>query len=726
MLILIYSVALGLSAFLLFWIEPLLTKMVLPILGGSPAVWNTALMFFQLMLLLGYGYAHLVNLVARPSWQFWIHGLVLVAGLAFLPLGISHGWIPPIDRSPIPWLLGLLAVSIGWPFFALSASAPLLQAWFAKSGHRLGADPYFLYVASNLGSLLALLAFPFLFEPTMSLAEQRRIWMLCYFLVVALIGGCGLSLRKTNRELSGERQPTPPVLPTSSSRPWPIWITLAFVPSSLLLGVTTYITTDIASAPLLWVIPLALYLLSFIIAFSRRGAPSLGWALKGEAIGIVIISVLVLLTLIFSLTVPVVMAAILHLITFFLIAVVCHTELASRRPGPESVTEFYFAMSIGGAAGGIFNAIIAPVIFSSTYEYYLVLAVACWLRSLSIKGRDPITYRDIVLPAALTLFVVIGADRWIDRVPPAMIYRGLFLIPAALLLYSFSQRPVRFALGVGGLFGGVLIVQSTVGVIFQERSFFGVLKVKHLDDGRRTVLVHGTTIHGAEFVDPALQRESLMYYHRAGPVGQFFGSIRGVRTVGVIGLGTGALACYRTAGQEWTFYEIDEAVERVALNTTYFHYLQDCGADAHVVLGDGRLSIQARPDSYYDLIVVDAFSSDSIPLHLMTREAMLLYLSKLSPHGVILFHVSNLYLRLAPVVASVVHSVDAVARDETFQPSADELKDGASLSEWIAIARNDADLTFLDREPRWKPLIADPHARPWTDDFSNVVSAIVW
>jgi hypothetical protein len=724
MLILIYSVALCFSAFLLFWIEPLFTKMVLPILGGSPAVWNTALMFFQLVLLLGYGYAYVLSRVTRPRWQVWIHGVVLVIGLMFLPLAIAHGWMPPSDRSPIPWLLGLLAVSIGWPFFALSASAPLLQAWFAKSGHRLGADPYFLYVASNLGSLLALMAFPFLFEPTMSLAEQNRIWMLTYFLVVALIGGCGLTLRKVNGDSLGSQHSSS--TSPGSSRHWAVWIALAFVPSSLLLGVTTYITTDIASAPLLWVIPLALYLLSFIVAFSRRGAPSLAWALKGEATGLVIISMLVLLTLIFSLTVPVVMAAILHLITFFFIAIVCHTELASRRPGPDAVTKFYFAMSIGGAAGGIFNAIIAPVMFSSTYEYYLVLAVACWLRSLSIKNRDPLTYRDFVLPAALTLFVVAGADRWIDRVPPAMIYRGLFLLPVALLLYSFSQRPVRFALGVGGLFGGVLIVQSTVGVIFQERSFFGVLKVKHLDDGRRTVLVHGTTIHGAEFVDPALRREPLMYYHRAGPIGQFFGAVTGARTVGVIGLGTGALACYRTPGQEWTFYEIDQAVERVANNTSYFHYLEDCGADSQIVLGDGRLSIQARPDSYYDLIVVDAFSSDSIPLHLMTREAMLLYLRKLRAHGVILFHVSNLYLRLAPVVATVVRSVDAVARDETFQPSVDELKDGASLSEWIAIARSDADLAFLDREPRWKPLVADPHVKPWTDDFSNVVSAIVW
>jgi len=726
MLIGVYSLALFVSAFLLFWMEPLFTKMVLPLLGGSPAVWNTAIMFFQVVLLAGYGYAYFLSRVAKPSRQFWIHGAIVLTGLAFLPLAIVPGRIPPSDHSPILWLIGLLAVSVGWPFFALSASSPLLQAWFGQRGHRLSADPYFLYTASNLGSLAALLAFSLMLEPSLTLAEQSRAWMVTYAVLVILVGACALPLghgtfhaQSTGAKAASPRQVT-------SLRQKLVWIALAFVSSSLLLGVTSYITTDIAPAPLLWIIPLALYLLSFVVAFSRSPLIKLAWALKAQAAAIVVTSIGILAGSVFGSGGTIALDVSLHLLTFFLIALVCHTELANRRPDAEGVTEFYFCISIGGAAGGIFNALVAPLMFSSTYEYYLVLAAACALRRPVGRPARANSPRDFLVPVLLALAVAAMAYGSARGHPPDLVIRILFLTLTAGLLYSFTENPARFALGVAGVLGSAALVQASVGVLHQERNFFGVKKVEIVDQGTKTVLVHGTTWHGAEFIDTDLRRKPLLYYARSGPVGQFFTLFGDIHTVGVIGLGTGALVCYRRPGQEWTFYEIDGAIERIARDPRYFHYLEDNGADTKIILGDGRLSIQKAPNNYYDVIVIDAFSSDSIPVHLLTKEALSLYLAKLKDHGIILFHISNRSLLLAPVVATLVESVGAVSKDEVYHPSAKEGAQGATVAEWVAIARRQQDLGFLDKEPRWKPLVSEPGARPWTDDFSNIVSVIRW
>ena len=359
----IFGGAIFVSAFLLFWLQPLFSKMVLPLLGGSPSVWNTAMMFFQLVLLAGYGYAHLLTHgIAKLRWQLAIHGAVVAGGLAFLPFAVSRGLVPPTSGSPIPWLFGLLAVSVGWPFFALSASAPLLQAWFARSGHRLSGDPYFLYAASNSGSLLALLAFPILLEPELTLAGQSMAWAIGYGVLFLALIAAGILLLRSGAATATQEAAAAPVAATTW-RQRLTWIVLAFVPSSLLLGVTTYITTDIASAPLLWVVPLALYLLSFIVAFAHRAWLKPEWTLKAQAIGILVVAILVTLVLLFERGGSVLLVASVHLLTFFVTAVVCHTELARRRPGVEGLTEFYFCMSIGGALGGIFNALVAPLIF---------------------------------------------------------------------------------------------------------------------------------------------------------------------------------------------------------------------------------------------------------------------------------------------------------------------------------------------------------------------------
>ncbi len=722
----IFAAAIFLSAFLLFWIQPLFSKMVLPLLGGSPSVWNTAMMFFQLVLLAGYGYAHLLtHRIASLRWQLAVHGVVVAGGLLFLPFAVARGLVPPADASPIPWLVGLLALSVGWPFFALSASAPLVQAWFARSGHRLSADPYFLYAASNCGSLLALLAFPILLEPALTLAGQARAWMFGYGALLLLLIAAGVFLSR----LKAPAAPAIEMLAASPANPWRqrlTWIALAFVPSSLLLGVTTYITTDIASAPLLWVVPLALYLLSFVVAFARRTLLKPQWALKAQAIGILIVATMVTLVLLFERGGSVLLVAGVHLLTFFVTAVVCHTELARRRPGVAGLTEFYFCMSIGGALGGIFNALVAPLIFATDYEYYLALVAACALRVFAAGEPKGLNARDAVYPGLLAVVVAGVAYSAVDSSPLGLIGRVAVLVPCAVALYAFTARPFRFAFGVAAMIGSALLVQGSIDVLHTERNFFGINRVKRIADGAKTVLIHGTTMHGTEFTDPARRREPLAYYARSGPVGQLL-ALAGLRpNVAAVGLGTGALACYRKPGETWTFFEIDGAVERIARDPRYFHYLGDCGEGVRVVLGDGRLSLKAMPDKSYDLIVIDAFSSDSIPMHLLTKEALVLYLQKLKPRGIILFNISNEYLDLAPVLTTLVTSVGAAGRHELFQPSPDEIAQGASASEWMAIAATDADLAFAAPEKRWQVLHPAQGGTPWSDDFSNIVSAIRW
>jgi spermidine synthase len=721
----IFGAAIFLSAFLLFWVQPLFSKMVLPLLGGSPSVWNTAMMFFQLALLAGYGYSHLLtHRIAGLRAQVAIHGAVIAGGLFFLPFAVSHTMIPPTIGSPIPWLIGLLALSVGWPFFALAASAPLVQAWFARSGHRQSDDPYFLYAASNSGSLLALLAFPILFEPTLTLAGQARAWMFGYGAFIVVLAVLGISLSRTRGQAAlGAELPAPVGSGAWSQRL--TWIALAFVPSSLLLGVTTYITTDIASAPLLWVVPLGLYLLSFIIAFARQTLLKPEWTLKAQSVGILVVATMVTLVLLFERRGPVFVVAGVHLLTFFVTAVLCHTELARRRPRVALLTEFYFCMSIGGALGGIFNALIAPLLFSTDYEYYLALVGACALRTF-VKGEaKSVNARDLVYPLILSVVVAVVAYESVDTGALGPLGRVIFLVPCAVALYSFTARPFRFAFGVAAMIGSALLVQSSVDVLVTERNFFGINRVKLIEGGSKTALIHGTTMHGTEFTAQGLRREPLAYYARSGPVGQLM-MLGGFRSdVAAIGLGTGALACYRRPGERWTFFEIDAAVEKIARDTRYFHYLSDCGV-AKVILGDGRLSLKASADHSYDLIIVDAFSSDSIPMHLLTREALALYLSKLKSRGVVLFNISNEYLELAPVLAALVKSVGAAGRHQIFQPSPAEVAAGATASEWMAIAASDSDLEFLRAEKRWQVVNTKADPAPWTDDFSNIIGAMRW
>jgi spermidine synthase len=713
----LYAATLFTSALLLFWIQPLVAKMMLPLLGGAPAVWNTAMMVFQLLLLAGYGYAHLLTSRVRPARQPWVHGAVVLAALAVLPVAIGDAQ-PAADASPILWLALRLLASVGLPFFALSASAPLLQSWFARTGHQGADDPYFLYGASNLGSLLALVAFPLLLEPWLTLGAQSRLWMAVYGVMLVLLGACALSV-------AGGAQVEAPSLPTTPRATVPLrarlhWVALAFVPSSLLLGVTTFITTDVAAAPLLWVVPLALYLLSFVLAFARRPPVRPSLLALGQAVGT---SVLVLMFVLPAK--PLAATMVLHYATFFITALLCHATLAARRPAAEGLTSFYFCMSLGGALGGIFNALLAPLLFSSSYEYPLMLVLACLLRPAVTRARRGLV--DLAAPLALLVGVLALIRFWADlaALSPAALGAAVLAVPAAV--FALSGRALRFALAVAAVLAPVVATRSVEGVIYQERSFFGVNRVK-LDQESGTVdLMHGTTVHGAEFLDRARWHEPLSYYAREGPIGQLFAAWRevqpGPRQIAVVGLGTGALACYAHPSDGWTFYEIDPAVEHIARDTRFFHYLETCGIGAKVVLGDGRLSLRAA-SRRYDALILDAFSSDAIPLHLLTREAVQLYFDHVADGGLVVLHISNKHLELAPMVKALARDLGLAERHELYVPPPDAAVSAVSMSEWVVLARREADVAFLGAAPLWTEDGSSRVVRPWTDDFSNILGVM--
>ena len=727
-LVWLYAATLFASAFLLFWLQPLVAKMLLPRLGGAPAVWNTALMFFQVVLLAGYLYAHLLSRCVATKTQPWLHAAVIFVAFTFLPLSVGTA-APASDDAPVLWLIEKLALNIGLPFFALSASAPLLQAWFARTGHRHAQDPYFLYGASNLGSFVALIGFPVLFEPFVTVANQSLLWLLFFLAFAALLGACAFwSPRGAMPKTDGA--PAAPLGGASSraAAAWRdrlLWIALAFVPSSLLLGVTSFITTDVASAPLLWIAPLALYLLSFVVTFARRPIVPASWWLIGQA---GTISIVLLLLPLPAVSLALVIAA--HFAAFFLTALVCHGTLAARRPAASRLTEFYICMSLGGALGGIANALIAPVLFSGAYEYSLALLLACVLRQAASPAPWRVGGRDIAAPLglfAIVLAVLLGWDVLGEKAP-ALQALGLFLPPLSVFL--FRGNGLRFGLAVAAVLVPFMVAHTSPGLLHQERSFFGVYRVK-LDPKAPVIdLIDGTVLHGAETTDPAQWREPLSYYSRSGPIGQYFAALRAAspetRRVGVIGLGTGALACYGQPGEDWTFYEIDPAVLRLAEDARYFHYLEQCGA-GRVVLGDARISLMSEPPARYDLLVLDAFSSDAIPMHLLTREALQLYLAKLGVHGTILMHVSNSHLQLWPMLDALARQLGLATRHQLFMPTTAQLAGSARPSEWVAFARADADLAFLDgKTPGWKNEHPSEDVAPWSDDFTNLLSVIRW
>lgn len=749
-LLAVFTAAVFLSAFLLFLVQPMFGKMVLPLLGGSPAVWNTCMLFFQAALLGGYLYAHLSSrwTVRR---QAIVHLALLALAALALPVSV-RGASPDGGDAPVPWLLAVMVATVGPPFLVLSGTGPILQRWFSRSGHAQAAEPYQLYAASNLGSALALLAYPFLMEPRMRLAGQSGTWTAGYALLAVLIAACAWRVWKTadapgaapstespasaespastesaasseSLESAEAAESIDPAGARVTMRERLVWLGLAFVPSSLLLAVTTFITTDLSPAPLLWVVPLALYLFSFTLVFARRPPIPHGWMV---AVHPSAIAVAVLLLSAGFLQRPK-FAVPLHLLALFVVSMTAHGELARRRPHARHLTEFYLWISVGGVLGGVFNALLAPVLFDNVWEYPIILAVACLARPWPEERTAARGHLFAAVRAGAFIFALLYMASNDDLSPVLLVILGAVLIN--LLNVGLGRTP-------GWLFvciGVVLAVRAYAtltepGVLLAERTFFGRYKVMEYDfGGGFHALRHGSTLHGAQSLEPQRRREPLTYYLGHGPLGQIFSATaaqQGRRRVAVVGLGTGTTSAYARPGEDWTFYEIDPGIVRIARDSAYFSYLTDARAPMRIVLGDARLSLARETDRQYDLILLDAFSSDAIPVHLVTREALETYLARLAPGGVIAFHVSNRYLNLEPVVAALAYAEGLAAR--AGQGPRGRRRTYESVSTWIALARSEADLGPLVADVSWwKPRI-DPDVQPWTDDYSSLLTVFDW
>ena len=734
-LLAIYVPLLFLSALLMFWVEPLIGKLILPLLGGTPMVWTTCMVFFQALLLAGYGYAHLtLRLGARR--QAMLHLALVILSLVALPVGQVAGWLPPATEDPRPWLLGWMAVAVGMPFFVLSATAPMLQAWFARTDHPDARDPYFLYATSNAGSLIGLLGFPILAEPLMTLPEQSWAWSGTYVAFGALLVLAALTLRRNGAEAGEAPAPAAAVAMTETAPPRAAtatptlamrlrWVLLAFAPSSLLLGITTFVTTDIAAVPLLWIIPLAAYLITFMIAFAKRPAIRHRWALLAQPVAVLP----VLLLFFWGLHEATYWMMALHFIAFFLTALVCHGELARTRPASRHLTEFYLLLSLGGVLGGLFNALVAPVLFTSHIEYPLVMAAALLLRPLFGADSRRARWLDMTVPA-IWFAAMLGFARLTqtDVTEDDLALLSTVSLVLALACFLTLNRPIRFGLMTAAILGaGWAVPQFTENVIYAERNFFGILRVVDDETGAVRLIYHGTTQHGAQLLTPSLRLKPTAYYVEDSPVAQVFE--HAVRTrpdghIAVLGLGAGTLACLGAKDQRVTFYEIDPAVEKVARDPDLFTYLKDCPPRTEVVLGDGRLTMARAPAHGYDVIVLDAFTSDAVPVHLLTTEAARLYRTKLKDDGVVIFNISNRYLDLAPVLGVVAPAAGMTAFLQEYEaPVGDRT---ANDSTWLVMAPPGAAEQRFRADERWKRIEPSKGLRAWTDGYSNLLSAIMW
>lgn len=853
----IFALALFSSAALIFVLQPLFGRMVTPLLGGSPAVWNTSMAFFQAALLVGYLYAHLLARVRDLRVQAVVHGVVLLAAWLVLPVHVTNAFGAPSSEHPALWLVGVLALSVGAPFAAASATAPLLQAWYSRTGRADARDPYYLYAASNLGSFIGLLAYPALIEPLLGAQAQSSAWTAGYVLVAAMVVLCaGMAVSANDGAPAPVKAEVAPDAAAVTWRERLYWIAAAAVPSALSLGVTQHISTDVASAPMLWVIPLALYLATFVVAFAKGSEKLIGATLFVHPFALALLLASYYASGNWTFSVGGI------LVGFFFSALICHLALAQSRPDASRLTEFYLYVSLGGVLGGAFAALLAPVIFNNVYEYPLALAAACLFRPR--QQNDMPRLMDASIGAALmiaVLFVILNvraatidaviivgalgaacamvAAGWGDERRPApfryaflgaaavhagiviwiafhletIFIRsiiegaahleiqqpwGLVLIASSMLVLMFvvhgttqnrreGDSPIAdFACGLALPTLLFLIMQVLVGVrltpqmlvtvgillcafgvffnrgrplvmaalvlvsfvvifledargariITQERSFFGVLRTRVMDDPTDPtvpplrILLHGTTIHGAQLAAPGLTRLPLTYYHPRTALGEAI--LAGLSTgdasnMALIGLGAGSSACLTRPDDRLTIFEIDPAVVRLAVEPGGdFTYVPECQPNARVVIGDARLRIAEEPDGEFDVIVVDAFSSDAIPAHLLTAEAIQTYLDKTSERGIVVLHLSNRNLALVSEAARVARDIGAFTQyriSDRFEQPYVSYYGGLAASVMI-VARSPEIMSHLALPSGgWREFEA-PDGPGWTDDYINVPRAL--
>jgi len=717
----LFLLAICAGSFLLFLVQPMIARMALPRLGGAPTVWNSAMLVYQALLLGGYGYAHwLGRFTARR--QGHIHVALAASGLLLLPIGLMSADMP-VDANPFLWVPWLLLGSIGPLFFIVSAQAPLIQRWFALSGD---GDPYPLYSASNLGSFGGLIAYPLVVEPLLSVPQQSLMWSVGYALLMLATAAIGLRL-----PASGAAEAIKSSVPLPSRRQFARWVMLAAIPSALMLSTSLHITTDVMAMPLLWALPLGLYLLSFSVAFADR---------RGPAEIAVHIAPAALLFACYGLfaaehTAPLLFAGV-ALIALFVAATAIHAQMFKERPDPAHLTRFYFAMSLGGAVGGLVGGLLAPLIFNWTYVHPLLLLASAAIipqhRVLHLlDGRTTSALSRIGAALILIgLIVSLGASGMLPGADP-----GAFRAGGTILLITFAL----VALGHRRLFLAMLALlmltsggweklsQSVNGRL--TRSFFGIYAVKDMPGGWRQ-LAHGTTVHGIQDRRPGHERDANSYYVPQSGIGlamtaapRLFGP---KARISVVGLGIGTLACYRQPGQDWRFYEIDPAILAFASDKSRFTFMSDCAGNVPTLIGDARLVLARQPKGQRDMLTVDAFSSDSVPMHLMTREAFGVYGQYLTPDGLLMVHVSNRYLKLEPVVASATRQGWSAMVRRYMSPPSNKLATG---SDWIALSRNPATLAKLKAASpagAWVPLVANADTVEWTDDHASILGIIRW
>lgn len=714
------------SAALVFMVEPMIAKMILPQLGGSPAVWNACMAFFQTALLAGYLYAHVLQRLRSTTLQVVVHLSLLAAAALVLPIGVTTAFGHPPVGAPTVWLLRVLVVSIGAPFAMLSATAPLLQAWYARVLHASpqAENPYMLYGASNLGSMLALLAYPTIVEPLLVVHAQTLGWTFVYcvfFVLMARVGALVWRNATPAQIATAAFTSTPADAPTWRDRI--VWLMLSAAPSSLMLGTTTYISNDVASVPFLWVIPLALYLLTFVISFQTVPLIQRERALLWQTVFVATAAGLLCVN-----STSLIAHLLIYTGAFFFSALVCHLRLSASRPRVRHLTEFYLLLSLGGVLGGMFNAFLAPVIFSSVVEFPLVLALIVLARP---GGSTALSSR-------LALFAVAGiaAAAAIAFVPntPQLRYLPMVLAIAGAAISSIvSGRRLLFALVIGALCVEAVTVPSDKHEsLLTARSFFGVHRVtlgfEPALGGRLHLLFHGTTIHGAQPQAVEQRCVTTTYYAKSTPIGQTYAKVlphHPAAHIGVVGLGAGTVAAYTRAGDRMRFFEIDPEVERIARDPRYFTYISQCAkGSVDVVLGDARLTLEREVPASYDLLQLDAFSADNVPTHLLTVEAFRLYLRAIKPDGVILLHLSNRNLALEAPAAAAAKQVGAVALMQDFAPLAGAPTIAATATQAMLVAKSPAALAAFAHDPRWRPA-RDRGVRAWSDDYTNVVGALI-
>ncbi len=736
----IYSVVIFLAAALLFGVQPMVAKSLLPKFGGGSSVWTTCMLFFQTLLIAGYLYAHVLLTRLPKKGQMAVHAVVLSAALVV-------GWLfstpaAPQNASafPVPWLLGQLLLVAGLPYFAVSSAGPLIQGWFARTGHARAHDPYFLYAASNAGSFVGLLAYPFVVEPTMQIGNQRTLWLALFALFGLLALWCAGRTRNIRLDEFGER-PDEPAPAAITWRRRIAWMFYAFVPSSMLLAVTMNLTTDIASFPLLWIVPLAIYLLTMIAAFSGKAAGIV--RVCGLPLVLVVIAAWMLLVLGSSQSDPTLARGtmIIQLLLLTLTGLYGHARLALDRPPPARLTEFFLLMSVGGAMGGMFNGIVAPLLFDDLYEYHATLLAALLLLPVAARadGTGVMGYwlARLRLPA-LSLAAVVATGLLIPRLDDPTISLILILVPGATLVYLARRDNVACAGAMAfPLLAVVLFGSVGSQILLKERTFYGVNIVDVGEVAGKPVhrLTHGTTLHGMQVIDEDGRREPpLGYYHPQGPYAKTIGVVQAMRPGGarvcILGLGSGGTAAYTRPSDEFLFFEIDPVVEAIAEDTEYFTFLADARAinrRTEVRLGDGRLLLERSEEALepkFDMIMPDAFSSDSIPTHLITSEAIGLYFQRLAPDGVVLMHISNRHVDLSGLLYQLGLMHDAIPllyNDAVTEEVAEET--GRLPSIFVSLTRSEETALRLI-EAGYRPYEPKDRVRPWTDQYSNLLSVL--